>query len=103
MHEEASYAQFLSLFCQDLVGERKVVVVDCWEEMVDCMEVEPCIFQVREEASCVVCYGVSACVHLVFGEVADLLISLRPNLAVSVANEGHFQEVRRNGNVHNCV
>lgn len=103
MHEEASYAQFLSLFCQDLVGEWKVVVVNSWEEMVDCMEVEPCVFQVREEASCVVCYGVSASVHLVFGEVADLLISLRPNLAVSVANEGHFQEVTGDSNVHNCV
>lgn len=103
MHEEAIYAQFLGLFCEDLVSKRKVMVVDCWEEMVDCVEVEACVFQVRKEASFVVCYGVSACVNLVFGEVSDFLVSLRPNFAVSVTDESHFEEVSRNGNVHHSI
>lgn len=93
MHEQAIYTQFLGFFCEDLVGKWKVMVVDCWEEMVDCVEVEACVFQIRKESSFVVGYGVSACVNLVFGKVSDLLVSLRPNFTVSVADESHFEEV----------
>ena len=93
--EIALYSQFLRLFCKDLVGLRKIVVINRWEYMVDGMEVESCIFEIGNKSSCIVCYHVNTRINLMLSKIMDLLVAFSPSLAVSVAHKGHLHEENR--------
>jgi hypothetical protein len=54
------------------------VIIDCWEEMMDRVEVKTCIDGEGQEAAKVVCGHISTRCNLMLSEVTDFLIALSP-------------------------
>jgi hypothetical protein len=77
------------------------VVIDCGEDMMDGVVVEPSIVDVGQQSANAIHIRVGTREDLMLCEVTNLLVSLSPLPPRSMAEESQLHEDKRSGDMHN--